>query len=448
MEKIEEKVEESKENIEKRRIKSRYIKLPNDWYDDKNITNEELTILILLYRNYMQYKSIGICGLDFFAKSMYIDSNSNKNIIRIIKNTIESLIKKGYITNLYDIHYNIIDSIDDIKDVKENKDKNKHNIKNDIFYVELAEEPPVNNYFQIQDTDIDNIFKYLQNMNINKFSLIRYFVACKRVSNNNNFGYLTQGKLKQLVNHSSTIQRYNKILKDLQLIKFNSDYLTAEKHYCTTFIGNYNNDMFDKMVQEEAKNRGYIFTDKTKANEKRSSKQKINSINKKIEDDKIIAEKDIEIKKLKAEVEKYKSMQYVDHKNKEQEDKEIFESINDFYGSNQYKEDQMNPDDIMPETINDNIEDESPVIIPESLKLTKQLQDKFLEEININDIWDDELELETEIKVKKCIICGKEYTETTNRKNYCQSCINNQKSLDKRARKYRDNQDYDYADEF
>ena len=312
---------------------------------------------------------------------MYIDSNSNKNIIRIIKDTIESLIEKGYITKLYDIHYNIINSIDDIKDVKENKKnkeegKNKHNIKNDIFYVELAEEPPINNYFQIQDIDIDIIFKYLQNVNINKFSLIRYFIACKRVSNNNNFGYLTQGKLKQLVNHSSTIQRYNKILEDLQLIKFNSNYLTAEKNYCTTFIGNYNNDMFDKMVQEEAKNRGYILTDKTKANEKRSSKQKINNINKKINDDTIIAEKDIEIEKLKAEVEKYKSMQYKDHKKQEekiiQKDKEIIELINDFYGFNEdeYENDQMNPDDI-----------------PESLKLTKQLQDEFLEEIDINNIF-------------------------------------------------------------
>ena len=97
-EKVEEKIEESKKNIEKGRDKSRYIKLPNDWYDNKAITNEELTVLILLYRNYMQYKSIGVCGLDFFAKSMYINSNSNKNIIKIIKETIESLIEKGYIT--------------------------------------------------------------------------------------------------------------------------------------------------------------------------------------------------------------------------------------------------------------------------------------------------------------------------------------------------------------
>jgi len=390
---------------------------------------------------------------------MYIDSNSNKNIIRIIKDTIESLIEKGYITKLYDIHYNIINSIDnikDIKDVKENKKnkeegKNKHNIKNDIFYVELAEEPPANNYFQIQDIDIDIIFKYLQNVNINKFSLIRYFIACKRVSNNNNFGYLTQGKLKQLVNHSNTIQRYNKILEDLQLIRFNSNYLTAEKHYCTTFIGDYNNDMFDKMVQEEAKNRGYILTDKTKANEKRSSKQKINNINKKINDDTIIAEKDIEIEKLKAEVEKYKSMQYVDHKKQEekiiQEDKKIIESINDLYGSNQYEDNQMNPDDIMSDIIDTIDDDEIFEDIPESLKLTKQFQDE-LKEIDINDIWDDELELEPEIKAKTCIICRKEYTETTNRNNYCQNCIDKQEILDRNARRYKDNQEYDCADEF
>jgi len=110
----------------------------------------------------------------------------------------------------------------------------------------------------------------------------------------------------------------------------------------------------------------------------------------------------------------------------------------------QYEDDQMNPDDIMPDTIDTIDDDEIFEDIPESLKLTKQFQDE-LKEIDINDIWDDELK--PEIKAKKCIVYGKEYTETTNRKNYCQNCIDKQEILDKSARRYRDNQKYNCADE-
>lgn len=84
-EKVEEKIEESKENIEKRRIKSRYIKLPNDWYDNKDITNEELTVLILLYRNYMQYKSIGVFGLDFLLKVCILILTRIKILLKLSK---------------------------------------------------------------------------------------------------------------------------------------------------------------------------------------------------------------------------------------------------------------------------------------------------------------------------------------------------------------------------
>ena len=34
-----------------------YIKLPNERFDDYNITNKELTIFALLYRNYLYYQS-------------------------------------------------------------------------------------------------------------------------------------------------------------------------------------------------------------------------------------------------------------------------------------------------------------------------------------------------------------------------------------------------------
>lgn len=323
-------------------LKDNYIKVPNDWYDSLDITNEEMTILILLYRNYMQYRSIAVCNLELFASSMYINTNSNKKFISIIKDTISSLIEKEYITGLCNLHYEEI-TIEDITN------------KNYIFYVELIP-PPDNNYFPIKDIDIDTICNHLQGVNIDKFSIIRYFIACRRVVNTESkFGYLTQGKLKQLVNHSKTIQGYNKILQDdLQLIRYNNSYLTRDRHYCTTFIGLYDEkESFDKMVECEVGNKGLVHTDKVRSNKKRKLKQQVNNINNKINNpaniDKI---KELE-EQLEAKNKQIEALQYKNKKEqKETEDKEIYQLVNELSYSNQ-DDDQMNPNNIMPEIIDD-----------------------------------------------------------------------------------------------
>ena len=392
--------EEQKEKQKEEEEKS-FIILPHSCYDSKDISNEELTILALLHRNYNSATLRTLCSIQMLIDYMHKDSRVDRKIVKTIKDSIVSLmskkykykynnkkdkkeyiIEKVYITELKDIHYNKI-TINDIKD------------KNYLFYVGLT--TPENQFMMINNIDIDNIFNHIKGVSLNKFALIRYFIACKRVIQNEaNFGFITQSKLKSLISDSKTIQRYNKILQnDLNLIRYCNDYLTPDKHYCSTFIGLYDNtNNFNEQLKFYVDSQGLILTDKTKANEKRSSKQKINNINKKINDDTIIAEKDIEIEKLKAEVEKYKSMQYIDHKKQEekiiQEDKEIIESINDFYGSNQYEDDQMNPNNIMPNIIDTIDDDEIFKDIPESLKLTKQFQDE-LKEIDINNIWDDEL---------------------------------------------------------
>ena len=387
--------EEQKEKQKEEEEKS-FIILPHSCYDSKDISNEELTILALLHRNYNSATLRTLCSIQMLIDYMHKDSRVDRKIVKTIKDSIVSLmskkykykynnkkdkkeyiIEKVYITELKDIHYNKI-TINDIKD------------KNYLFYVGLT--TPENQFMMINNIDIDNIFNYIKGVSLNKFALIRYFIACKRVIQNEaNFGFITQSKLKSLISDSKTIQRYNKILQnDLNLIRYCNDYLTPDKHYCSTFIGLYDNtNNFNEQLKFYVDSQGLIPTDKTKANEKRSSKQKINNISKKINNDTIIAEKDIEIEKLKAEVEKYKSMQYIDYKKQEekiiQEDKEIIELTNDFYGFNQYEDNQMNPDDIMPDIINNIDDDEIFEDIPESLKLTKQFQDE-LKEIDINDI--------------------------------------------------------------
>lgn len=269
-----------------------YIKLPNNIYDDLSITNEELTILILLYQSYMQYKSIALSSVYILAEHMImINTSKNRRIITEINDSIKGLMNKGYIVNLYDIYHNLITEDNPIKD------------KYFPFYAELIE-PLEKGFFKIYDEEIGRIFEYLKGSNLSKFNLIRYFVACCRVSNNDSgFGYLSQGKLKQLVNDSRTIQKYNNILQDeLHLIRYCNDYLTPEKQYCTTFIGRYDDkENFDHQVKFEVERQGLIHTNKIISNKKRSVKQKINHL---------IDEKDIKIKELENKIRQYELLQY------------------------------------------------------------------------------------------------------------------------------------------
>jgi len=247
-------------------LKESFIKLPNSWYDNLSISNKELTTLSLLYRNYTYYQSVSLCSLEMLCNYMYIDSNTNKKIINDIKNTFSLLKDKETILNYYDLHYNNIE-LNDITN------------KNQVFYIELIH-PPEDNYFMVKNIDINKIFKSLQGSNLSKNNLIRYFIACMRVINNEaKFGYLTQSKLKKLVNDSKTIQKYNKILQDdLNLIRYNNNYLTEEKHYSSTFIGLYENEYnFNKQVEFEVERQGLIFTNKTKSNLNRSITQKNNN---------------------------------------------------------------------------------------------------------------------------------------------------------------------------
>lgn len=302
-----------------------YVKLPNEWYLDSSITNEELTVLYLLYRNYMQYKSLSLCSLEMVSNYLYVNTKTNKKILQKIRKAISALIKNKYIIDILDLQYNTI-RIDDITN------------KNQVFYVKLID-PPDRNYFKILDTNIDKIFDYLKKENINKFSFVRYYIACMRVINNENkFGYLTQTKVKKIIEHSSTVQRYNKILQDeLHLIRYNNDYLSKEKKYCTTFIGDYDaEEEFKWLVDQEVKEKGYVYTDKKISNKKRSIQQQ----KRKVKDDDI--DKDKKIAELEAELKKYEDKSLTIEKSQPKQKPKILEyplscdeeelDINDLFG--------------------------------------------------------------------------------------------------------------------
>ncbi len=320
--------------------------MPNDIYDDLSITNKEFTILILLYRYYAANRSIGIYSIQMLIDLLRVNIKNNTKIVGEIKDTIISLIEKKYIIDICNL----------------DGEKNIDN-KNSFFYLELI--PPAKEfYFMIKDDNIDEILKYCQTRNLSKYDLIRYFVACRRMSNNEaHFGYLTQLKLKQLINDSRTIQRYNKILQDdLHLIRYDNNYLTPEKHYCRTFIGEYDDKFFDKKVKDMASSEGLVFTDKNKSNKKRSIKQKINNTD---VDDKT------KIKQLEKQLQK---IQYKEHSS---DDEEII--------------------DLLKELDKDSI--------PESLKLTEKLinnKDDSYENDHYDD-WDDDDEDKQEMDLPESI---------------------------------------------
>ena len=228
--------------------------------------------------------------MQMLADYMKYDPKNNHKIMSRIKNIINELIENEYITKMYDLTYKEIVLSDINKDF--------------MFYVEIPK-PPDTLYFKVFDRNMDSIFNYLQDKKLNKFSMLRYYIACCRVSNNDaSIGYLTQGKLKKLVSDSRTIQRYNNILQDeLQLIVYNNNYLTPDKHYCTTFIGKYDDEVnFNKQLATEVSAKGLIHTDKVKSNERRSVKQEINNID---------IEKDKErIRELEAKLRQYEELQY------------------------------------------------------------------------------------------------------------------------------------------
>jgi hypothetical protein len=247
-----------------------------------------------MYRNHIGYKNIALFSLQMFADIMKYNIQNNHQIITTIKYTINSLIKKQYILKLYDLHYNELPADYSIQ----NKDS--------LFYAELIV-PPKDHYFGIFDSELNDIFEYLEGTRFNKFNIIRYFIACRRVSNNDsNFGYLSQTKLKSLVNDSRTIKKYNTILQDdLQLIIYDNNWFTPDKHYCTTYIGNYGDRAnFDHQVQFEVDRLGLVHTDKINSNKKRSVKQKINNIRDEPNKDKA------RIKELEEKLKEYEKLQY------------------------------------------------------------------------------------------------------------------------------------------
>ncbi|AGK96774.1 hypothetical protein [Clostridium pasteurianum] len=252
----------------------------NNLFLNPSITNEELVIYCLLQRNYFTIKGFGICSIIMLCDYLYIQHN-NSRVIDTIRKSIIGLIKKEYIA-IRDKNFNEVD-FGDID--------NKTN-----FYVGF--DLPESEFFQIYDSALDNLFESIPKIqsNISKFKIARLYIACLRViSNQSEFGYISQSSCKKCGFASDTISKYFKILQDLGLILYNNDYLTPEKHYTKTYVGNPDNKKnFEFQLGEEISKFNLIHTDKKISNKRRSVSKKIDNTKKKID-----TAKDNEIAKLK-----------------------------------------------------------------------------------------------------------------------------------------------------
>jgi|GEM_PF-5979410 len=269
-----------------------YVTVPNSFYNDYDITNQELVVYCLLKRYYLKSKSVSLISIKYIADLLNVRRDK---YITEIKNTINSLLDKQLILGLYDINYNPM-TIDDIVN------------KNTLFLIEF--EDLESDYFTVKDTELDRIFTYLNNTNIDKFAFTRYYIAIMRVVNNkNNFGYLTQSHVKNICGKSETIKRYNNILQEeLNLIRYNNSYVTPERHNCSTYFSLYSDEVnFNNMLQTIVKEKNLVLYDKENTNKKRSTTQKINTVKTKIDNtdkDKEIAELEAKLKQLKEEKDK------------------------------------------------------------------------------------------------------------------------------------------------
>jgi hypothetical protein len=247
-----------------------HIVLKNSLYNDSSISNVEVVILSLLNKNYNTAKEVSLCSVNILLDYMYC-KHTNSRIAADIREGLANLIATKVI-EIIDLHYEPIE----FKDI----------LNNNLFYVRIPKVLDTEGYFKILESDVDKIFKKLALTNINKFGLVRYFIAIQRViSNEKSFGWLPQSKVREFVGESKTVSKYNNLLMDeLKLIRYNNNYITPERSYCSTYFGKYDDEVnFNRLLQNEVASKGLIPTTKVTSNARRRVKAKSNVIEKEIE---------------------------------------------------------------------------------------------------------------------------------------------------------------------
>lgn len=244
--------------------KSFYVKVPNDYILSQNLNDKEFMVYILICRTLNEAKGCAFIQIQYLMHLMCCRPDRS-DIASDLISSLHSLQDKHMVSGIYDLFFNPITRFG----------------KSDSVIVEV---PIVDrNYVPIYDNDVDKIMRYSKNTNINKYKLIRYFIAIKRVCNYVNdktniqyhIGYLTQSQCQNIIENYQSITRYNNILHDLGLICFNNNWCQPGGRYIKTYFNDTNDqDRIDQYCELVAAQEGMIPTDKVKSNKRRSVAQK------------------------------------------------------------------------------------------------------------------------------------------------------------------------------
>ena len=219
-----------------------FVPVSNKYYNNV-LSNEELVIYVLVKRNFSSAKELSVVSIDMLCKLLKINMSKNVRAKNKILDAINALVQKEILT-CYDLNYKKVEF---------------KNVKKDIFLIQS--ENTTKNYFKVYDASLDKIIEYAKDKKLDTFALCRYYFAICRVCNcNSMIGYLSSTSVT-FINNKKTCYKYNKILQDLKLIKYNTDFITAKQHniatYFTTNI-NIDNNKFKQYIEAEAISKGYI----------------------------------------------------------------------------------------------------------------------------------------------------------------------------------------------
>lgn len=231
--------------------------LKNGWFNNKNITNDELSIYTLILddkvwsQDGFNYSKVNISDIN--DRIYHSIGGSKRRNYNAIKETIKSLLDKELIYGLY----NTLKEEVSIEDVTSNNN----------FYV--STEQLTSEYFVVNQSEITRLLSTLEGTKVSKFQILRYYIALQRViSNSDKFGYLSQDSITFIKSHK-TVTQYNEILSTNGFIIYNNDYMTKDGKWAKTYFGDVDNPSdFNAKIRQLAKESKYIDGDKPLVNKK------------------------------------------------------------------------------------------------------------------------------------------------------------------------------------
>jgi hypothetical protein len=287
------------------RLGDKFTKIPNDYINgEKKLESDKLFLLTILLQGRTPND---VCFLSVrYLCNRLNTTTGNTNRTKYIIDTLK------YFQEHEILFFSDENECEDKIDIDETIKQNKM----DIFFAELYNDMD-NNFTMLYHKELNTILEYCNNNKIDKYIMVHLYLYIIRLIENNEqaekykLSFPKIESIAEVVDISeNTVLKYLKVLKDdMKLLYYNSvgykivngKYKATNMYYCRIE----DKELLDYRIKNEQKDKGIISLDKqskNKINNKRSLKQKINILNKKID------KTDEEIIKLKQLEEEYKQI--------------------------------------------------------------------------------------------------------------------------------------------